>query len=87
MDGESIPGAARACARQSEAAVETAESKAAAAASEVLRVTETGRPWVLMREHASRAGRAEAELETALALVATLKEELATRNCGRARER
>jgi len=78
--------AARACVRQSEAAVDTAESKAAAAAAKVLRVTETGRPWVLMREHAARAGRAEVELEAALALVANIKEELATRNRGQSYE-
>jgi len=78
--------AVQACARQSEAAVETADNKAAAHAAKVLRVTETGRPWILMREHAARAGRAEAELETALDLVADLKEELAARNHGRASE-
>ena len=78
--------AVQACARQSEAAVETADNKAAAHAAKVLRVTETGRPWILMREHAARAGRAEAELETALDLVADLKEELAARNRGRASE-
>ena len=66
--------------------METADNKAAAHAAKVLRVTETGRPWILMREHAARAGRAEAELETALDLVADLKEELAARNRGRASE-
>ena len=78
--------AVQACAGQSEAAVETANNKAAAHAAKVLRVTETGRQWVLMREHAARAGRAEAELEAALALVANIKEELATRNRGQAYE-
>ena len=39
-----------------------------------------------MREHAARAGRAKAELETALDLVADLKEELAARDRGRASE-
>jgi hypothetical protein len=78
--------AARKGVRESEVAVETAESKAVAAAAEVLHVTATGRSWALMREQTARAGRAEAELETALDLVANLKEELATRNRGRANE-
>jgi len=86
QDVARLHAAAQVGARQSEAAVETAESMAAAAAAEVLRVTETGRAWVLMREHAARAGRAEVELETALALVENVKEELATRNRGQAHE-
>ena len=77
-----IRGAARVGARQSEAAVEIAKSKAAA----VLRVTEAGRPWALMREQAARAGRAEVELETAIALIEKPKEELATCNRGKAHE-
>ena len=39
-----------------------------------------------MREQAARAGRAEVELETAIALIEKLKEELATRNRGQAHE-
>ena len=58
-----IRGAARVGARKSEAAVEIAKSKAAAVAAEVLRVTEAGRPWALMREQAARAGRVEVERE------------------------
>jgi len=81
-----IRGAARAGARQSEAALEIAKSKAATVAAEVLRVTEAGRPWASMREQAARAGRAEVELETAIALIEKLKEELATRNRGQAHE-
>jgi len=63
-----IRGAARAGARQSETAVEIAKSKAAAVTAKVLRVTEAGRPWALMREQAAQAGRAEVELETAIRL-------------------
>ena len=81
-----IRGAARAGARQSEAAVEIAKSKAAAVAAKVPRVTEAGRPWALMREQAARAGRAEVELETAIAFIEKLKEELATCNRGQAHE-
>ena len=40
----------------------------------------------MMREQAARAGRAEVELETAIALIEKLKEELATRNRGQAHE-
>jgi len=39
-----------------------------------------------MREQAARAGRAEVELETAIALIEKLKEELATCNRGQAHE-
>ena len=86
QDVARLHAATRVGARQSEAAVETAESMAAAAAAEVLRVTETGRAWVLMRVQAARAGRAEEELETALALVENVKEALATRNRGQTHE-